>query len=93
MLFRSKREQLIKNCRKKLEEIEVNPIKLFDIVVSVLREQKNLESVNKFIWNIFDEDIVDIIPEGKRKISMFEVQEGDIEILGRRFKVIEEEIK
>lgn len=89
----SKREQLIKNCRKKLEEIEVNPIKLFDIVVSVLREQKNLESVNKFIWNVFDEDIVDIIPEGKRKISMFEVQDGDIEILGRRFKVIEEEIK
>ena len=88
----SKREQLIKNCRKDLEKIEVNPIKLFNIIVSVLREQKNLESVNKFIWNIFDEDIVDIIPEGKRKISMFEVQDGDMEILGRRFKVIEEEI-
>ena len=32
----SKREQLIKNCKKELEEIEVNPIKLFDIVVTVL---------------------------------------------------------
>ena len=86
----SRREQLIKNCRKELEEIEVHPVKLFNIVVSVLREQKNLESVNKFIWNIFDEDIVDIIPEGSRRISMIETEDGDTEILGRRFKVIEE---
>lgn len=88
----SKREQLIKNCKKELEEIEVNPIKLFNIVVTVLKEQKNLESVNKFIWNIFDEDIVDIVPEGKRKISMYETEDGDTEILGRRFKVVEEVI-
>lgn len=87
----SKREQLIKNCKKELEEIEVNPTKLFNIVVSVLKEQKNLESVNKFVWNIFDEDIVDIIPEGNRKISMYETEDGETEILGRRFKVIEEE--
>lgn len=88
----SRREQLIKNCRKELEEIEVNPIKLFNIVVSVLKEQKNLESVNKFIWNLFDEDIVDIIPEGNRRIGMFETEDGDTEILGRKFKVIEEVI-
>ena len=61
--------------------------------MSVLKEQKNLESVNKFIWNLFDEDIVDIIPEGNRRIGMFETEDGDTEILGRKFKVIEEVIE
>lgn len=88
----SRRDQVIKNCRKELETIEVNPVKLFSVVVSVLKSQKNLESVNKFIWNIFDEDIVDIIPEGNRRIRMIPTQDGDTEILGRKFKVIEEVI-
>ena len=88
----SKREQLIKNCRKQLEEIVVNPSKLFNIVVAVLKTQKNLESVNKFLWNIFDEDIVDIIPEGNRRISMYETPGGEMEILGRKFHVEEETV-
>ena len=88
----SKREQLIKNCRKQLEEIVVNPSKLFNIVVAVLKTQKNLESVNKFLWNIFDEDIVDIIPEGNRRISMYETPDGEMEILGRKFHVEEETV-
>ena len=89
---RAEGEQLIKNCRKQLEEIVVNPSKLFNIVVVVLKTQKNLESVNKFLWNIFDEDIVDIIPEGNRRISMYETPDGEMEILGRKFHVEEETV-
>lgn len=87
----SRREALIFRLRRELcTELKVGFEDLFDILVTALKTygKAKYNSINAFIWNIMDDDILDVIPINEEYLDwddeLQDSDEYDAEILGRK---------
>lgn len=81
-----KRDALVFQIRMELlEELKVGFSEIFNILVTVLKEspKSKYNSINGFIWNIMDDDILDVIPPHEKEIRWDEFVDGsDSRIIG-----------
>ncbi len=89
LLFKlSKRNALVFDIKTALRnELGVGAKKMFDMLVVALKECKEKDdSINRFVWKVMGDDILEMIPESKEELKWSKVDkpnENSVEILGK----------